>query len=84
MKNWFKISVILILGYCLELSGQDTYHFKVIVYKENPIQTISADELSNIFLKKHSRWEDNTKIYPVDLSESSKTRKNLKKYSLNH
>ena len=61
----------------LRLNGQNPEKFKIIVNKSNSVKSISSDDLKKIFLKKETMWADDTKIYPVDLNESSKTRENF-------
>src|SRR6185436_149978 len=48
--------------------------FVVIVNASNPISSVKRDELSRIFLKKLTQWQDGSQIEPVDLSESSPAR----------
>ena len=74
LKKIMIISLILILLFCLNLYGQENSKFKIIVNKDNPVESITLDELKRIFLKKQTKWENGDKIYPVDLNESSKTR----------
>ena len=60
-----------------QLHAQDQMTFKIILNKSNSVKSISSDELKKIFLKKETKWDDDTKIYPVDFNESSKTRINF-------
>jgi len=54
--------------------GQGTTEFLVIVSPDNPAVTISAPELSDIFLKRKLRWSNGAAIQPVDLSGEPKVR----------
>jgi ABC-type phosphate transport system substrate-binding protein len=47
---------------------------KIIVNKDNAISSISQDQLSRIFLKKSTKWENGNKVVPVDLTKQHKTR----------
>ena len=79
-KNLMKYYLLFIIAtMVLQLNSQDRATFKIIVNKSNSVKSISSDELKKIFLKKETKWEDDTKIYPVDLNESSKTRENFAK-----
>jgi ABC-type phosphate transport system substrate-binding protein len=51
----------------------------VIVNNANSISEITKDKLSDIFLKKVSKWSDNKKIVPVNLKAESKTRQSFAK-----
>jgi len=48
---------------------------KVIVNVSNKIETLSAKEISLLFLKKVRKWDDGSKVLPVDRVEDSPTRK---------
>lgn len=45
--------------------------YKVIVNTSNPVSSLSKQQLSDIFLKKLSVWENGQKVVPVDQNESS-------------
>ncbi|HYU33281.1 MAG TPA: phosphate ABC transporter substrate-binding protein [Thermoanaerobaculia bacterium] len=48
--------------------------FVVIVNLSNPLSAVPREELSRIFLKKSTKWEDGSRTEPVDLAESSPVR----------
>jgi ABC-type phosphate transport system substrate-binding protein len=48
--------------------------FVVIVHPSNPVSSVSAEELSRIFLKKTVKWGNGTRTEPVDLASSSAVR----------
>lgn len=48
--------------------------FVVIVHPSNPVSSLSAAELSRIFLKKTVKWEGGGRVEPVDLAASSAVR----------
>jgi ABC-type phosphate transport system substrate-binding protein len=48
--------------------------FTVVVNDANPISSLSEDEVSDLFLKKTSRWKDGSLVLPVDQGEDSHVR----------
>lgn len=48
--------------------------FIVIVNASNPAESVSPEELSRMFLKKTVRWQDGSRVQPVDLIDSSPVR----------
>lgn len=71
MKNILITVLILVFAGASELAAQS---YKVIVNEANPTESISKKELSDIFLKKKSKWDDGSTITPVDLGTRSTTR----------
>jgi ABC-type phosphate transport system substrate-binding protein len=71
-----NILIIMILLACSLGYSQD---YKVIVNDANSITEINKDELSDIFLKKTSKWSDNKKIEPVNLDADSDIRQSFAK-----
>ena len=69
MKRLLLISMILTAG-----AAQAAPSFLVVVNEANPISSLSHDELSDLFLKKSSRWADGHLVLPVDQEESSQIR----------
>ena len=55
-------------------SAQDS-GFKIIVHKTNPATSMAKREISSLFLKKTTQWEDKTTVLPVDLVADSAVRK---------
>lgn len=53
-------------------SGEPRYW--VIVHPDNPTNSLPREEVSRLFLKKVTRWEDGRTAAPVDLAESSRAR----------
>ncbi|WP_138430362.1 substrate-binding domain-containing protein [Fodinibius saliphilus] len=72
MKNLIATLGILLLAFATEATAQS---FKVIVNKANETESVSKKELSRIFLKNKTKWDDGSEITPVDLKASSATRK---------
>jgi ABC-type phosphate transport system substrate-binding protein len=48
--------------------------FHVVVNEENPLSSLSHDQLSDLFLKKNSTWSDGSLVLPVDQRETSHVR----------
>lgn len=53
--------------------------FKLIVNKDNPVSSLSAKEVSNLFLKKVTKWSHGEAVQPLDLTESSPVREKFSK-----
>ena len=51
----------------------------VIVHPDNPVTRLDKKFITNAFLKKRSRWGDDTGIKPVDLEPGSAVRKKFSK-----
>ena len=49
----------------------DPAEFKVIVHVSNPMESISAKDLSRLFLKKDREWPDGATVAAVDLPPDS-------------
>ncbi len=65
--------MILILS-CSFAQAEDSA-FRVIVNASNEVSSIETADVSKFFYKKKSKWEDGSKIKPVDQSRSSDVRK---------
>lgn len=57
-------------------SGQD---FKIVVNDTNSSETISKQQLENIFMKKMSNWSNGQPVIPVDQTAASGTRTGFSK-----
>ena len=53
--------------------------FKVIVNQDSPVSSLTKNEISNAFLKKNTKWDNNVAILSVDLVESSDVREAFSK-----
>ena len=71
MKKAFSFLLLFIVMGTVAVSAQS---YKIIVNEANATTSVSKQDASNIFLKKKSKWDDGTKIVPVDQSASSATR----------
>lgn len=49
--------------------------FRVIVHPKNPLRDLDRAELARIFLKKVTRWPDDTPASPVDLRADAEARR---------
>lgn len=47
-------------------TAQQAADFRVVVHPDNPVDALTADELSEMFLKRSTRWSDDTPVRPVD------------------
>lgn len=48
--------------------------FKVVVHAKNPVSSMTAKEVSKLFLKTTTTWENGVRVQPVDLPETSSVR----------
>jgi hypothetical protein len=48
------------------LAAQAAASFRVVVNESNPVTTISADDLSELFLKRRTSWPGGLSAQPVD------------------
>lgn len=48
--------------------------FTVVVNENNPVNAITREELSRLFLKKITVWRTKRPVLPVDLKEGARTR----------
>jgi len=58
----------LLLGPLLlwSLVGAETESFRVVVNASNPVTAMTKQQISRLFLKKETRWENGFKVTPVD------------------
>lgn len=83
-KKMEKLNKYLLTSICLliisgALFAQTSKSYKIIVNKSSSIESISKKDVSKIFLKKKTQWNNGDKIYPVDLETSSSVRENFSK-----
>jgi len=75
-----RLALILTINLIMSLTlMSQTYDFVVIVNKENPINEVKIDEVSDIFLKKIKKWKGNNVIMPINLTSISKLREKFSK-----
>lgn len=71
------LAVALLTGSLLALWAGETraqQSFQVIVHPDNPTESISAQRLSWLFLRRATRWDHGADASPVDLPEGSTIR----------
>jgi len=75
MKRFILISG-LVLGLVLALwTSAQSSGFKVIVNSGNSTASLSTKDVSNLLLKKKTRWDDSgTEVRPIDLDSASAVR----------
>lgn len=71
MKNLLFIGLFVALA--IGVYGQTSY--KVIVNKSNGVSTISRSELSDLFMKKSSKFSTGQRAVPIDQKGNSSLRK---------
>lgn len=71
---FFLCAVVTFFLLHWHLSAQEDAKFRVIVHPENPITTLSKSEVSRMFLKKTTRWDQAGDVDPVDLDGKSAVR----------
>ena len=76
-----KIIILLVLfAITLGLStGGYAQNYKVIANADNSVKELTKRQLDKIFLKKMTKWEDDTKIKPVNLNQDSDIRESFSK-----
>jgi ABC-type phosphate transport system substrate-binding protein len=55
--------------------------FRVVVHPSNPVETMTRQEVSDIFLKKTTKWPDGSTIQPVDLGDRSPVRDKFSRWA---
>ena len=73
MRRPFGILALLLASAAL-LAAQGTEGFRVIVNTANPGASLRRSEVSNIFLKKTTRWAHGVAVTAVDQSATSPVR----------
>lgn len=71
------LSLAALAGLVFGVGGvraQQPEGFRVVVHPDNPVTVLTADELSNLYFKRTTRWEDGTRALPVDQPGDSPTR----------
>ena len=77
MRKLLLLSVgLVVLLIEASLPAQDA-SFKVVVNNANPVSAISKDDLSKLFLKKSTTWQNGHEVVPVDQPERSPVRENF-------
>lgn len=77
MTGRLRCAVVLLgpLLAALGSSAQDSTSFSVVVNAANPVSGLTRAEVSKLFMKRTSRWDDGVQVKPVDQLESSTIRR---------
>jgi ABC-type phosphate transport system substrate-binding protein len=67
------VSAASLLGRPSVARAQD--EFVVIVNQGNSIMSLKRDAVSNLFMRKQSKWPNGQQVQPINLVESSSTRR---------
>ncbi|NKE72182.1 hypothetical protein [Candidatus Manganitrophus noduliformans] len=60
-------------------SAQETASFKIVVNPSNGISSLTKEQISDLFLKKVTQWENGRKALPVDQVTASTIREKFSK-----
>jgi ABC-type phosphate transport system substrate-binding protein len=69
-----KKLVYIIFFVLLSVMTANAQSFKVIVNNSNAVTSLTATQASQIFLKKTTKWDNGSKILPIDLSSQLEVR----------
>jgi ABC-type phosphate transport system substrate-binding protein len=61
------------------IHAQSLPEYQVIVNVENPVDSLTKDQVSQIFLKKVKQWNDGREVFPVDLTADAEVRESFSK-----
>ncbi len=71
-----RIALLILIAMSAVASPQESMPpFRVIVNASNPVSTVDRKFLSDAFLKKVTRWSNESVIQPVDLDPGSAVRR---------
>lgn len=80
-RAWVPLLVVFgllqVAGPRSEAAAQQPEGFRVVVHPDNRISALTEDELSRLFFRRTTRWEDGTRAQPVDQPRSSSTRESF-------
>lgn len=76
MKRIITLLTIALVASLLtsRLPAQQPQTFRVVVSSSNPLASLTRAQVSQLFLKKVTRWDHGGKVLPVDQLEKSATR----------
>lgn len=72
--GWLSCLLLLLGTFAASAGAARAEGFAVIVHRSNPVDSLRANYVSQLFLDKISRWENGEKVKPVDQSPRSATR----------
>ena len=73
MKSWTFFCLGLLLAMSVPSMAEDT-SFKLIVNAQNPVQSLTHEQVSKLFLRKTTQWSAGGLVLPVDQAEGSRVR----------
>jgi ABC-type phosphate transport system substrate-binding protein len=79
LRKLTALSLLLVLS-CVAFAVRQSAaaeSFRVIVNASNPIASMRAQQVSDLFMKKASRWEHGEEAEPVDLQDQSPIRESF-------
>lgn len=68
---FFAVTTLLLAAQSGSTAQQD---YRIIVHPDHKIDSVSKGKVSQLLLKKVSRWDDGTPVEPVDLESKSPVR----------
>ncbi len=66
------ILMLVVLAICSAEATAQSY--RVIVNESNTVSSISQKDLAMVFLKKRKKWDNDTRVMPVDQKANAKVR----------
>jgi ABC-type phosphate transport system substrate-binding protein len=70
-----------LLGWCTfggrRVHAQSTTEFRVLIHPENPVGSLSVEFVTDVFLKRTTRWHDGETARPVDQRPDAQVRKSF-------
>jgi len=77
-----KYSTILLVVAGLLLAGAVSplpaaEGFRIVVNRSNPVDSLSREQLSDLFLKKAAHWDSGARAFPVDQDEGAPVRESF-------
>lgn len=78
-RIWSGLAALICLGFGFFSATKpaDASDFVVIVNAANPASFLPEKEVSQMFLKRLTKWADGVRVMPVDLGEGSPTRESF-------
>ncbi len=74
MKNFIKINIAISIILLIAANVIFAQDYNVIINSLNSVNSMSQKDATKLFLKKKNKWDDGTKVIPVDLKENSPVR----------
>jgi ABC-type phosphate transport system substrate-binding protein len=78
-KTFYLTMVIMLLIFSGSTLLAQSNNYKVIVNSANSLSEMTKKEVSNLFLKKTTKWSNGEKVQPVDLVDTSAVRQDFSK-----